>query len=291
VLRNPVNIIRSIAIISFFVFLVSSRIASAQTEKLPVILQPDVLSEGEAKRVGGKVFKLVPRSMFPDVSNSYVDKDNPVGIRGGGSYYSFTTESHSFNRIPQICMSGYIGLQEGWAGVSLFSDLGVIDLGSINSSSAEADQFLSYRPPLLLRDFIKERIDLSRHDEPKFKITGHIRTITIGHVYLYRSIIAEKADVVVALQIVKRDADDSITIIWKQLAEFPPPIVLEMSDQEMQKKVDTIVKAGNFAGDQVVVKNNHIYFLGPNFELDPQIENAVIKSGLRTRGFGGDLPN
>src|SRR5438128_10365366 len=82
----------------------------AQSEKLPDILKPDAASEAEVQRIGGKVFKVVPRDMFPDpldLSYSYKDEDNPIGIRGGGAYFSFSSGLHSYNRTPQI------GLEQG----------------------------------------------------------------------------------------------------------------------------------------------------------------------------------
>jgi len=81
-----------------------SSVATAQLINLPKILQPETYLQSEAESGGLKVFKLVPREMFKDPDGSYSDSDNPIGIRGGGAFYSFTTGSHSYNKIPQIML-------------------------------------------------------------------------------------------------------------------------------------------------------------------------------------------
>jgi hypothetical protein len=78
----------------FVVFLFSMTVA--QKSDLPDVLKPDDASIAEARRLGVNVFKILPRRMFEAKEfNSYKDEENPIGIRGGGAYYSFTTESHS----------------------------------------------------------------------------------------------------------------------------------------------------------------------------------------------------
>src|SRR5512142_414507 len=88
-------------------FVVLSSLTLAQSEKLPDILKPDPASESEAQQIGANLFKLVPRGMFPQPANSYKDEDNPIGIREGGAYYSFSTGLHSYNKVPEI------GLDQG----------------------------------------------------------------------------------------------------------------------------------------------------------------------------------
>jgi hypothetical protein len=264
--------------------------ARAQAEKLPVSLQPDVVSQAEADRVGGKAFKLLPKKMYPDRADSYKDEDNPIGIRGGGAYYSFSTGSHSYNRMPEI--AGDNGLTSlayaGMIGISFFADLGPRDLSSISETTPEAEFFLSYKPPLLGKDCQHERDLLYSRKIGDIPISQQIR-IKYGDVYLYRSMIWEHADVVVAFEVLKKDPDGSITIVWKNLATLPVPIVLEMSDQEMQKKVDAIIAEGKYVDHHVVVKLNWLYFVGPNNDQDDAIEAAIQKKGIRFRGAGGSL--
>jgi hypothetical protein len=266
-------------------------LAQAQTEKLPVVLQPDLASELEANRVGGKAFKLLPRKMFPDVPDSYKDKDNPLGIRGGGAFYSFSNESHSYNRNPEIYGgdNDVSSLGSPMGGISFFADLGPRDLASIYESSPEAEFFLSYKPPLLRKDCQHERDVLYKRKIGNIPILQQVR-ITYGDVYLYRSMTWEHADIVVAFEILKKDLDGSITIVWKRLATLPVPIVLEMPDQELQEKVNALIAEKHFAGSTILVKDNWLYSLGPVYDNDAFIENELSRRGIRFRGAGGSPP-
>jgi hypothetical protein len=100
-----------------------SSLTLAQSEKLPDILKPDAASEAEAQQIGTDVFKLVPRNTFPDShdpSFEYKDEGNPIGIRGGGSFFSFATGLHSYNKIAEIKLelgqlaTGFAGYDYGF---------------------------------------------------------------------------------------------------------------------------------------------------------------------------------
>ena len=84
-----------------FFFLLSS-FALAQAGKLPEILRPTLADESEAHSLDVGVFKILPRGMFQTTFNDYKDENNPIGIREGGAFYSFTTGSHSYNQVPEV---------------------------------------------------------------------------------------------------------------------------------------------------------------------------------------------
>ena len=73
-----------------------------KTQKLPSVLVPDAASFADAGLPGVEVFKLLPRGTYKDADGSYKDEGNPLGLRGGGAYYSFSRHSHSYNQVPQI---------------------------------------------------------------------------------------------------------------------------------------------------------------------------------------------
>src|SRR4051812_11937647 len=94
-------------IFSMSLIVLISSVAFAQEEKLPNILKPDADLTILATSADEKIFKLLPRGMFADGKGLLDDEgSNPLGIRGGGAYYSFTTDSHSYNKIPQIELQG-----------------------------------------------------------------------------------------------------------------------------------------------------------------------------------------
>ena len=262
-------------------------ILTAQSEVLPKVLQPGAATQAEAKRTGADVFKLLPSDLYKDPPGCVKDGCNPLGIRGGGSYYSFTSGSHSYNSFSQILIASASDIRVFCAFHGFFVDLGQIDLADIHSDSPDIKAFLSYKPPLMRDDYGKIFRDTSGMQLGPFIVSGRWIESKVGNTYLLRAINLEKADVAVAFRLLKRDRDGSVTIAWKKLADFPKPFVLSMSDEEMQEKVNAVIAKEGFANSKVLVKNNWLYFQGPYYDNDALIESAIRRKGIPFRGAGG----
>jgi hypothetical protein len=201
---------------------VANTVAVAQSTKLPEILTPDTYLRSQAENEGISVFKLVPRGMFKDPDGSYSDRDNPIGIRGGGAFYSFSTGSHSYNKIPQIMLesdnfgTGFSGLNYGF-----LIDLGIAPVTAVTADMAELEFLTSYKPPTIIADIRNEQYK-SRIETKGFAYCRRLPVI-IGHTYVLRAIGYDEADVLVALNVVGKGDDGSLTIAWKKLAEFSKP--------------------------------------------------------------------
>src|SRR6478672_7251150 len=220
-----------------------SSLTLAQPEKLPDILKPDAESEAEAQRIGANVFKLVPWGMFPDSLDTilqYKDEGNPIGIRGGGAFYSFANGLHSYNKIPQIALQ-HENLITGFAGnnFGFLVDLGPSDLQDIETSPG-ANFFVSYKLPLYERDLKIGSIHGQRVDELAMTLQGYLPA-KIDHSYLLRAIDWDQADTVVAFKILKIDKNGSLTIVWKKIADLPKPHYLYMPDEELRQKVEAVI--------------------------------------------------
>ena len=264
--------------------IVLSSITLAQSEKLPDILEPDAGSEAEAQRMGANVFKLVPREMFPDPSmNAYKDEDNPIGIRGGGSFFSFATGLHSYNKIPQILLEQGI-LSTGFAGFDFgfLADVGTCDLQDIENSP-QANFFVSYKLPLYERDINIKTIYTTRVDVLGLTLRGYLPA-RIDHTYLLRAIDWDRADTVVAFKVLKVDKDGSLTIVWKKLADLPKPHFLYMPDDELRQKIEAVIAEENLTGIELTVKDNWVvYSKGSNANISSLI-TALSRRGIRYRG-------
>lgn len=269
--------------------LLSTVATFAQTETLPDVLKPDPADEAEAAAMGAQVFKLVPFGKFKDKQNSYSDEDNPIGIRGGGAFYSFSSRSHSYNKTPDVM--DYPGvLSTGMlASISFLADLGDGDISMLDNSSPEVQFFLSYTPPKLRGEVTPKRKRLSGQKVGRVTIDGSLRAFP-RHVYLLRSITLERADIAVAIKILRIEPDGTMTIAWKALAEFPMPFVLEMPDKDLQQIVDDIIAKERYLGTRIVVKDGHLYSLGPSFAHDLDVENTLSRRGIHFRGAGGTMP-
>lgn len=265
--------------------------AFAQTEKLPEILRPDAFSESEALRMGAKVFKLVPNGMFKDPDpDTFKDKDNPIGIRGGGHVYSFLNESHSFNKYPQISAESVRGeIEINGYGRGVFTGLGSRDLADIDASLPEAGYCFSYKLPKLRKDLIEQDKVLDAVRSGPLMHWEH-GSLSVGNTYIVRTIELERFDAVFAIQILRKDLDGSITIAWKKLAEFSIPFVLNMPDKELQEKVDAVIAEEGLVGVRIIVKDNHLHHLGPNYNDSYKVERYLTERGIPYRGSGGDLP-
>jgi hypothetical protein len=278
-------------VIPFCVLLVLSfSLTFAQSEQLPEILKASTNSEFEARQMGAQVFKLLPRGMFKDLDRSYRDEDNPIGIRGGGAFFSFATGLHSYNKIPQISLLEDGRFSVGFYGASygFFADLGRRGLIDLDSSSPEANYFLSYKPPQYEKDFHNEYITVHGRQIDELRLYRYLPAIS-GHAYLLRAISWNESDTVVAFQVLKIDKDGSATIAWKKVADFGKPFQLSMPDEDLQKRVSSTLSEENLVDVEFTVKNNWLYVRGLDLSLN-KLERALKVRGIRFRGMGGRWP-
>jgi hypothetical protein len=257
------------------------RRAPAQSTKVPEILTPDAYLRSQAETDGFTVFKLVPRGMFKDPEGSYADRDNPIGIRGGGAYYSFTTGSHSYNKVPQI---GYENcrLSVGFYGFNYgtITDLGPVPLSALSSESTELAPFLRYVPARFEKEIRKEAMAYQRS----------VPAVT-GHTYALRAISYDEADTVVVFNISNMEQNGSLTILWKKIADLPKPIALYQTDEELAEKVRGILNENGYSDVELAVKDNLIILSGTSpkgsinkmFQLLREVRNRGFQTSVRER--------
>lgn len=106
---------------------------------------------------------------------------------------------------------------------------------AINSTDLEASRFLlNYVPPNLISD-IRDEQRKSR----KYEASGHVFVqrlpAIVGHTYLLRPINFRDADNLVALQIVRKNEDQSLTILWKPIKTFDIPQIKNSDDDPLRK--------------------------------------------------------
>ncbi len=256
----------------------------AQVESLPEILRPGHDARAEADRSGTQVFRILPRGMFKDPPNSLKDADNPLGIREGGAFYSFTSGKHSYNNTPQIMLEQG-NLMTGFAGADygMIADIGYSPLSDLDPSIPELVFMTSYRPPkyekeIRAESFHNRRIDgvLYRRSVPAIQ----------GHTYLLRTIRFDQTDILVAFRIFKIEEDGSMSIIWKKLADFGKPIMLYMSDADLKAAVHKIISdSGIDLGAPIDIKDNILIITGRHDNSEwRRFQDAYRFAGIRFRG-------
>lgn len=239
--------------------------AVAQGSGTPEILVPSEFARAEAERLYAKAFKLLPWHTFDAPNNSYKDEDNPLGVRGGGSYYSFSTRSHSYNKIPQIQLEkrtdmfvfGFYGYNYG-----LIKEIGNEAFSSISSDDSEVFFLSNYTPPRPIAEIRSEhqRLELiSRETGFEYRAA---RRVAEGKTYVLRSISFNEADLLVAIKILRRLPDGSLELAWRKLKEYPIPRPLYFTDYELREKLHSILTKDRFLGITGVVNDNEITLHG-----------------------------
>ncbi len=174
----------------------------------------------QAENEGFEVFRILPRER----------SDRKSSIQGGGAFYSFTTKSHDYQKISQIMLEEDY-LVTGFAGADygLIADLGSVPLSSVTQTSGEVSFLYNYRPPTKETE---ARIEQHKSHNYETETATYRRRVfySIGHSYAVRTIDFERADVLVAFKVHRKDADGSLIIFWKLLENFDKP-TLERNSQ------------------------------------------------------------
>ncbi len=202
---------------------------------------------------GTGLVRLLPRWAITNIG--VVPKSGPrdFGINGGGAYFSFYYRTHEYGRgsdlevsrrllgpdvnfygdhdelRPELKSSSNDGppsvgtFSVGFAGADfgMITNLGDLPIESINAEHASLEFLLKYRPP---RPEPQARCEYRRFGAGVVEADGRLykRSLPIktGATYLLRSIVYDRYDVLVALQVVRQESDGSVTIAWKLLKKF-----------------------------------------------------------------------
>ena len=196
-------------------------------------LQPEAKDLEAARKENLSVFRLNPREKY----------DRKLMIQGGGSYYSFTKNSHNYQDTVQIGLA-QDNLKVGFAGADygFIADLGEISLANVSKETVEANFLFNYKPPVNLSEIRIEQSKMGSYEVNNIVYKNRLPA-AVGHAYILRAIIFDEADVLVALKIHRKDADGSLIIFWKLLADFETPYLeriraIQKTRQNSESKSD-----------------------------------------------------
>ncbi len=176
-------------------------------------LLPDAKDLEKAQKENFNVVRLNPREKY----------DRKLLIQGGGSYYSFTKNSHNYQDIAQIGLEQN-NLKVGFAGADygFITDLGEIPLAEVSKEILEVSFLVNYKPPTN-----EPEVRLEQRKAHDYNVDGIIykRNLPaiVGHAYVLRAISFDDADILVAFRIHRKDTDGSLIIFWKLLETFEIP--------------------------------------------------------------------
>jgi len=165
-------------------------------------------------QTGTGLARLLPRQMYSE----------KLSIRGGGAYYSFTKRNNSYDNDPQIGLEqGY--LRTGFAGANFgfLALLGDTALENVGIEDPPVRYLAAFAAPIAEPEAREQQSRSSigiMVGATKFK---NRLPVTVGGIYVLRSVNYDSSDVLVAFRIVRQDTDGSVILLWKKLREFPTP--------------------------------------------------------------------
>lgn len=207
----------------------SSQIKILETDAL----QPDVGDLKQAEKGSFEVFRIMPRELY----------DHKFTVQGGGSYYSFTTKSHDYQKIAQIGLEqNYLRAGFGGADYGLIADLGNVPLGGVTKETGEINFLVNYTPPTTETEIRIEQRKSHNYDTENATYKSRV-PVSVGHSYAARVISFDAADVLVAFKIHRKDTDGSLIIFWKMLEIFEKPKLIRNEQPSTAKNVSFIPAA------------------------------------------------
>ena len=177
------------------------------------VLLPDAKDSEKARKENLNVVRILPREKY----------DRKLTIQGGGSYYSFTKNSHNYQDTAQIGLEQN-NLKVGFAGANygFIADIGEISLADVSKETSEINFLANYKPPTNESEVRLEQRQAHDYNVDGITYKRNLPAI-VGHVYILRAISFDNADVLVVLKIHRRDSDGSLIIFWKLIENFPIP--------------------------------------------------------------------
>jgi hypothetical protein len=155
-----------------------------------------------------------------------------VNVRGGGSYFSFATNSNSYDEQPDVALGDTTLRSAGFYGgtTGILLDLGVVDLDALDQRFTPNTDEEAPRAWELAWTY-ERKTPATNGTQPlvvtgaeaqqfaAFKYGHQVRAI-IGHTYIVRAVLPGEHDHLVAFQIVDQD-EHGIFITWRILKTWP----------------------------------------------------------------------
>lgn len=160
------------------------------------------------------LIRLLPREKY----------NGKLMINGSGAYYSFVrlTNEYGFGSDIQLEQNE---LSVGFAGADFgfMVKLGDLPLEVVTLDHASVRYLAEYVAP----SSEPEAREQYRRGYPGMDLNGILYAshlpAQVGTTYVLRSINYRESDVLIALRVVRQDADGSVVLLWKMLKKFPTP--------------------------------------------------------------------
>ncbi len=146
-------------------------------------------------------------------------------ISGNGTYYSFARLTNEYGYGNDISLeTGRLRMANGSSSMGLISLLGDIPLETVTMGHPSVE-FL--KNAMTGKDSPIRQVQRQSQNgfrQGEFTYTKEV-VAAPNTTYVLRSVDPPGSDVLIALRVVRRDADGSVTIIWKKLKTYPAPVI------------------------------------------------------------------
>lgn len=148
---------------------------------------------------------------------------NTLRFPGGGAFYSFTRLNHSPWRADLKLKDGNLEVAFGPDVIGAVTTLGDVPIDSLTPGSPGVSTLATYAPPL---ERNQAQSDYERF-EGGLTLSGYTFWTQVpvheNTTYALRSIAYGRSDLLIAIRVVKQNADGSVLLLWKRMDKFSTP--------------------------------------------------------------------
>lgn len=166
------------------------------------------------------LIRLLPREIY----DSYAHPEKRLGLRGGGSYYSFTERNQEYSNGTQIGLEqGSLSVCFAGANYGMVANLGDVSLDEVAFENSAVKFLVSY-----------ERAGNEPQARAEYQRFAAGATVNgtlyktrlpaiVNNSYVLRGISYSNSDIVVAFRVVRKDTDGSLIVAWRLLKKYSKP--------------------------------------------------------------------
>jgi hypothetical protein len=167
--------------------------------------------------------RLLPDSKVVAIDDLSKGTPNRLRFAGVGAFYSFNSLNHSPWRADLKLKDGALEVAFGPDVIGAVTSLGDVPIDSLTPDSPGLSTLAKYMPPLERK---QAQSDYERF-ERGLTLSGHtFRTqvpVRENTTYALRSIAYGQSDLLIAIRVVKQNADGSVLLLWKRIDKFSTP--------------------------------------------------------------------
>jgi hypothetical protein len=178
----------------------------------------------------------------PHLSDPMIYAKREAALNGGGSYYSFVRRTHEYGGSdielwPGQFLTGFEGTDYGffmYTGQGALEELMTLKRDAppshLETLRIDAWKYLwDYRPPREIKSIRAEQRKSRGFDIAGVTLAKQV-TVNRGGMYLLRSILIERSDLLIGLYVADTLTDGSVVLAWTTVNIFDTPIATGQDD-------------------------------------------------------------